>query len=156
MNRFINHLKNKLLKKDSIKKYILLYILIFLIGIYLLVYITSLPLREIYLNILPIIFMIVTFMSAFFSKSYLVIFLIFLLLFGPIGAIRIGGKTPNIFYEDFYLISLFLLFITIWLGNKKNKFIVSNYAPWIVCFLGITAISLFITPDLYRGIGNFK
>ncbi len=157
MNQFINRLKNKLsINNLKILQHILLYVLFISIGLGLLFVSIQLPLKEVCLYLLIIISVIATIISVFFCRSYSIIFIIFLLLFGPVGAIHIGNKTPNIFYEDFYLFFLFCLFITIWLQKKKTAFIVSNYAPWILGFLGMTIISLFVTPDLFRGIGFLK
>jgi len=91
-----------------------------------------------------------------FRPAYWIIGALFLLLLGPVGVIHIGGKTPNIFYEDFYLLGLLFLALTVWLQKRKSKFIVSNYVPYILLFLAVGVLSLMVTPDLLRGIGFLK
>lgn len=90
------------------------------------------------------------------SRVRWIVIMLFLLLLAPVGAITIGGKTPNIFYEDIYLLFLVLGGIIIWLGKGNKKIIVSNYLPWITLFLSVGLVSLLITPDLLRGLGFFK
>lgn len=91
-----------------------------------------------------------------FRPAYWIISGLFLLLPGQISTIHIGGKNLKIFYEDFYLLVLVFFFITICLQKRKRKFVVSNYAPYILFFLIACILSLIVTPDLLRGIGVLK
>ena len=91
-----------------------------------------------------------------FRPAYWIISGLFLLLPGQISTIHVGGKNPKIFYEDFYLLILLFFFITICLQKRKYKFVVSNYAPYILFFLIACILSLIVTSDLLRGIAILK
>lgn len=150
---FIDNLKNKNLAQFKKMKKSIIVLLFLGLGTIIGLSASYFPLQWIIIGIGALLILFAFF---FLDPAYWIIIMLFLLFFGPIGIIKVGDKTPNLFYEDFYLLALIFLLTTVWLQKRKIKFIASNYALFILLFLIAGVLSLFNTPDFLRGLGFLK